>query len=50
MADPIAIVGLLVTVGQILSALHEYSKSVNQARNDIADLSTELLVLQGVLK
>ncbi|CAD0017299.1 unnamed protein product, partial [Aureobasidium pullulans] len=50
MADPIAIVGLLVTVGQILSALHEYGKSVSQARNDIADLSTELLVLQGVLK
>lgn len=50
MADPIAIVGILVTIGHIISVLHEYGKSVSQAREDIADLLTELSVLQTILK
>lgn len=50
MTDPISIIGLLATVTQILSALHTYGKSVSHAKQDIKDLTTELLVLQGIIQ
>lgn len=47
MAD---VAGLVLAVGQILSALYEYGQTTSHARQDIKDLSTELLVLQGILR
>ncbi|KAI5195319.1 hypothetical protein E4T38_09166 [Aureobasidium subglaciale] len=50
MADPISTTDLVSTVAQIISTLHAYATAISQAREDITALSTELLVLQGVLK
>lgn len=50
MADPASIVGILITVGQVLSSLYDYSASVKEARQDISDLSAELFALRAILE
>jgi CheY-like chemotaxis protein len=50
MTDPVSITGLLITVGHLVSTLYEYGKDVKQARSDINDLTTEVLVLRGILQ
>lgn len=50
MADPISIIGLVVTIGQVVSTLYDYGSSVKDARRDINKLSVELFALQGTLQ
>jgi hypothetical protein len=49
MADPISIAGLVISIGQIISSLYDYSCSVRDCKDDVQRLSMELFALKGVL-
>src|SRR5215469_11061284 len=49
MADPISITGLLIGVGQVISAVVKYAGQVKTAEDDVGTLLKELLELKGVL-
>jgi hypothetical protein len=50
MSDPISITGLLLAISHTISVLYTYGRNVKNAESDIAELTSELWVLQGVLK
>lgn len=50
MSDPISITGLLLAISHTISVLYTYGRNVKNAESDITELTSELWVLQGVLK
>ena len=49
MAEPISLVGLVVTIVDVSHTLYEYVVAVKQAKNDIRRLSQELFAIKGTL-
>lgn len=48
--DPITVLGLVLTIGDIVATLCDYGNAVKGAGDDIASLSKELFALRGVLE
>ncbi|KAJ9665783.1 hypothetical protein H2201_004091 [Coniosporium apollinis] len=48
--DPVTVLGLIATIGDIVTIIYDYGSAVKGAGNDIASLSKELFALRGVLE
>ena len=48
--DPVSIAGLVLTIGDVVSSLYEYSNSVKDSKDDIRKLTQEVFALKGALE
>jgi hypothetical protein len=50
MAEAIAVIEVVVVIGEVVNGLYEYISSVKDAKDDIRKLTTELFAIKGALE